>query len=242
MTTDVYQRLAQHLDDLPAGYPPTDSGVELRILRVLFTPEEAELAVHLTLLTEEARVIAHRAQIPVKEAAQRLEEMAKKGLVFDVHRENKAPVYMAAQFAVGIWEYQVNKLTPEFIEYFDEYLPVLADTALVVDTPQLRTIPVDESVDAQTEVMAYEQVEALIRQNKTITVAPCICRQEKGIVGEACDKPSETCLSFGIGAEYIQRTAGGRHISQDEALDLLSQANEAGLVLQPGNAKEPMFI
>ena len=48
MATDVYERLAQHLDDMPAGYPSTESGVEMRILRRLFTPEDAELTLHLT--------------------------------------------------------------------------------------------------------------------------------------------------------------------------------------------------
>jgi electron transport complex protein RnfB len=42
--TDVYKKLAKHLDNLPAGYPSTESGVELRILKRLFTPEEAEIA------------------------------------------------------------------------------------------------------------------------------------------------------------------------------------------------------
>ena len=44
MTQDIYQQLAQHLDNLPAGYPATESGVELRILQRLFKPAEAELA------------------------------------------------------------------------------------------------------------------------------------------------------------------------------------------------------
>ncbi len=39
MSLDIYRKLAQHLDDLPAGFPSTESGVELRILRRLFTPE-----------------------------------------------------------------------------------------------------------------------------------------------------------------------------------------------------------
>jgi hypothetical protein len=38
---DVYLKLAKHLDNLPAGFPATDSGVELRILKRLFTPQEA---------------------------------------------------------------------------------------------------------------------------------------------------------------------------------------------------------
>jgi hypothetical protein len=98
MATDVYERLAQHLDGLPGGFPRTESGVEIRILRRLFTPEFARLAVQLTLIPEEPRVIARRAKIPIEEATQRLEEMFKKGLLVGIHRKNKPPLYMAQQF------------------------------------------------------------------------------------------------------------------------------------------------
>ncbi len=33
---DIYRLLARHLDSLPAGFPPTENGVELKILRKLF--------------------------------------------------------------------------------------------------------------------------------------------------------------------------------------------------------------
>ena len=56
----IYNKLAQHLDNLPGGYPATESGIELRILKRLFTPEEAEIAVHLTLMPESAAAIAQR--------------------------------------------------------------------------------------------------------------------------------------------------------------------------------------
>jgi hypothetical protein len=69
MATDVYERLAQHLDDMPAGYPSTESGVEMRILRRLFTPEDAELTLYLTLIAEEPRVIARRAKLPAERRA-----------------------------------------------------------------------------------------------------------------------------------------------------------------------------
>jgi hypothetical protein len=58
--SDVYQRLAMHLDNLPASFPATDSGVELRILRRMFTPEEAEAALALRLVPESAADIANR--------------------------------------------------------------------------------------------------------------------------------------------------------------------------------------
>ncbi|MDH4007578.1 MAG: hypothetical protein OEU35_05915, partial [Desulfuromonadales bacterium] len=60
MSDQAYQKLAIHLDNLPGGFPATESGVEQRILRRLFTPEEAELAVHLELIEESPRVVAYR--------------------------------------------------------------------------------------------------------------------------------------------------------------------------------------
>ncbi|MCP4218381.1 MAG: 4Fe-4S ferredoxin, partial [bacterium] len=45
----IYKKLAEKLDGIPNGYPPTESGVELEILAKLFTPEEAEAACLLSL-------------------------------------------------------------------------------------------------------------------------------------------------------------------------------------------------
>jgi electron transport complex protein RnfB len=242
MVEDVYERLAKFLDDLPAGYPRTKSGVEMRILRRLFTPEEAELAQHLTLLAEEARVIARRARIPVGEATQRLQEMGKKGLVYVLYERGKPPQYMAAQMAVGFYEWQVNKLYPELVHDFEEYLPLWFDADLWQKAPQLRTIPVGESIDPHLETMLYEQAEALVRAQDRFCVAPCICRQEQAVAGTPCAKPLETCLSFGLAADFYIKNGWGRSISQDEALGLLKQAEDVGLVLQPGNARDAAFI
>ena len=40
----IYRDLQQHLDKGPVGYPATESGVDIRLLRHLFTPEEARIA------------------------------------------------------------------------------------------------------------------------------------------------------------------------------------------------------
>jgi electron transport complex protein RnfB len=89
LPADVYEKLADYLDSLPAGYRRTESGVELRILKQLFTPKDAELAMHLTLIPEKPVVIAYRAGISVEEAERRLYEMDKKGLIFSVQIRNK---------------------------------------------------------------------------------------------------------------------------------------------------------
>jgi Pyruvate/2-oxoacid:ferredoxin oxidoreductase delta subunit len=237
MAPDVYERLAQHLDNLPAGYPRTESGVEMRILQRLFTPQHAELALHLTLIPEEARVIAHRAKIPVEEAARRLEEMDNKGLIFSHHRKGKPRKYQAIHFFPGFWEGQVNKLDAELVQDFEAYLPSYGDLDVWRKAPQLRTIPVGESIEAHTEVLAYEQAEGLVRAQKTFAVLNCICRQEMHVLGQGCDHPLESCLAFGLLAKHGVHTGRARPISQEEALVILHRAEDEGRVLQPNNAK-----
>jgi ferredoxin len=241
MDQTAYQKLAQHLDRLPSGFPATEDGVELRILGHLFTPEQAELAVHLGLKLEPAQAIAQRAGLPVEEVAPRLAEMSRKGLIFSIETPDRPPVYMAAQFIIGIWEYNLNNLTPEFNRDMEAYMPHLSRTAFGV-LPQLRTIPVGKSLAAAPEVLAYESVENLIRGQEKILVAPCICRKEHQMKGGGCGKLLEACLVFGWGADYYERNGLGRRISQDEALAIMAKAEEEGLVAQPSNAQEIVNI
>ncbi len=242
MAQDVYAALARHLDRLPGGFPATESGVELRILRRLFTEEEATLALRLTLLPEEARVVARRAGLSVAEAATRLEGLARKGLAFSIERPGKPAKYMAAQYVVGIWEYHVNDLDPELIRDMNEYLPRVFDTEVWRKAPQLRTIPVGRSIPVTHPALPYEQADEILRAQKKILVAPCICRREHKMAGAGCDRPEEACLVFGLGAEYYERNGLGRMIELDEALAILRRAEQAGLVLQPGNAQRPLNI
>ena len=242
MTMDVYEKLSQHLDNLPAGFPRTESGVEMRILRRLFTPEEAELAMHLSLIEEDARVIARRAGLPYEETARRLAEMEKKGLIYALHKEGMPTRYQALGYVVGIYEFQVNRMDPELVKDFNEYNPEWFNLDVWKKAPQIRTIPVGESIDDRAEVLPYERAEELILGEEKFAVAPCICRQEKEIIGHGCGKPSETCLSFGSAANYYIHNGLGREINRDEALQILRLANETGLVLQPANAKKPVFI
>ena len=240
--TDVYQRLAQHLDRLPAGYPATESGVELRILQRLFSEEEAEIAIGLTMMPEPASGIAARLGKDAALLADSLEDMSRKGLIYRSSKGGQQH-YMAAQFVIGIWEYHLNDLDEGLIRDVNEYLPVLMkENWTQQETKQLRVVPVAHSVSAEIRTMPYEVAEEIIRSQSKIVVAPCICRREHEMVGKGCDKPMEVCLTFGGGAYYYEENGLGRTITQEEALETLRIGMDAGLVLQPGNAKKPTNI
>lgn len=242
MKPDVYERLAAHLDDLPGGFARTEGGVELRILRRLFTPEQAAIAVHLTVIPEEARVVARRARVPVSQAADQLDAMDRKGLVLRTQDPHGPPRYMALQFVVGFWEAQVNRLTRELVEDVLDYEPAVIQPDHWRKAPQMRTVPVQRSLQVTNEVMPYELAEQLVRKHSSLAVANCVCRQAMRTVGQGCDKPEETCLTLGTAAEYVVDSGRGRKIGLTETLEILDRADKTGLVLQPDNSKDPLFI
>jgi len=238
MTKDIYQKLAEHLDNMPGGFPSTESGVELRILRRLFTPEEARIALRLTLFPEEPARVAKSLHLPVDEMARKLEDMAKKGLIYRMQAKDGPAKYMAWQYVIGIWEFHVNSLDEGLVRDMQEYMPSLMNFENWKKVPQLRTIPINQTIPVEHAIMPYEMAEDLVRANKRILVAPCICRREKRIAGEGCDRPEETCLIFGDSADFYLKNGIGRLIDKEEALHILKEADRTGMVLQPSNSQK----
>ena len=236
MPEAIYKRLAHHLDSLPGGFPPTESGVELRILKKLFTPAEAEFAPYLTLIPEEPRVVALRAGISLSAAELRLEAMSRKGLIYRIDSKRGHPRYMAMHLVIGIYEFHVNDLDPDLVKDLEVYGPVLFKEAW--RKPQMRTVPVNASLDASLKVMTYENAEILIQDSQKAALSSCICRREQQLVGDGCDKPADSCLLFDDAASHWIRNGWGREIGKSQALQILKEADEAALVLQPTNARE----
>src|SRR5512133_589864 len=79
----LYRRLQQHLDRMPVPFPATESGVEIRILERLFSPEEAEVARALSAMPELPRTIRKRLgpDWDVTRLRAALDPMADRGLI-----------------------------------------------------------------------------------------------------------------------------------------------------------------
>ena len=238
----AYKKLAEHLDKLPGGFSSEDQAVDQRLLQNLFTIDEAELAVHLTLDRESAQVIAERAHLPIPETQQRLDEMSKKGLIFSTALEDGSMVYLAVPIVIGIYEFQINNLNKELIRDFAYYWRARGKMAGTETIPQIRTIPISESIPTQLEVFSYEQVNDLVESKDRFAVAPCICRRSAKMTRGGCDAPEESCLVFGEWADFYVRDGRGRAIERSEVYEILAKADAANLVLQPSNSKDPSFI
>jgi len=239
---DIYTQLALYLDSLPAGFPPTEDGVELKILEKLFSKEEAALTLHLSLLNEAAPIIAHKAGLPIDRTTNLLEGMVEKGLISGSYPEGAPPTYAVSQFVIGFYEGQVDRLDQEIVDLVEAYVPTYFEQGPWKQYPQVRTIPVNEAVPITSEVMPYLQAKAILESKTQIAVRNCVCRQEMEILGQGCGKPMETCLTFDGAALNTVQTGKGRLISKEEAFQILKDAQAAGLVLQPANSQNPIML
>jgi electron transport complex protein RnfB len=237
MPTDPYVKLQEFLDTFPLGFPKTASGIELRILKRLFTEEEARITVFLNPVPEEARRIAKRSGLGPEELEGKLEAMSKKGLVFRVRRGGKT-LYNAVPFMIGIYEYSVKKIDEELAGLFKEYYEaVYLDEMGASNVPGFKVIPLEDTIQANTTLVPFQKLKESIREARKIAVSDCICRKEARLTGKGCQHPIETCLSFGAAAEYYIENNLGREITAGEAIKIVEQADKAGLVHAGVNVK-----
>jgi ferredoxin len=241
MPKEVYRKLARRLDALPNGFPATESGVELRLLAKLFTPEEAALAATMRLTREQAEVIAARAGVDSDAAYRTLKQMARKGLI-RIKRGKGALLFGLMPFAVGFYEEQLPRMDQQLATLVEAYFQETGGTGITQHAPALqRVIPVEESIPFQLEIFPHERASKLLEDAKSWGVRDCICRVQKRLIGEGCDYPVESCLVFAPVEGAFDHSEVDRAISKEEALQILREAEEAGLIHSTGNYLGPHY-
>jgi Pyruvate/2-oxoacid:ferredoxin oxidoreductase delta subunit len=245
----AYLKLRQHLDSQAVGFPATRSAAELKILEHIFSPREAEIACCLSYRFEPLETIFSRAGHLVDSADElekHLDCIQKKGGV-ESKIKNGRIHYCNAPLVVGMYEFQLNRLTPGFINAFNEYTSdkKFGLEFLSTKLPQMRTIPIARSIHPEHNVSTYDEVMSLLQQaEEPFAIHECICRKKKSLQGHTCKVTDrkETCLSMGSMARMALKSEAGREISREEAIAFIELNQKEGLVLQPTNSEIVEFI
>jgi ferredoxin len=222
----IFESLASALDRLPNGYPRTESGVEILILKKIFSPEEAALAALLGRELESSESIAERAGVPAREARHILMRMAKRGLVW-AGKSGQGPAFRLAPFVVGIYEAQLEIMDHELAHLFEDYMAQGGAKGIMGPLPSLhRVVPAHGSVKSEW-ILPYDEVRSLLLGAQAFSVRDCICRREQDLLGKRfCSFPLRSCLTMSLTA----RPARPEDVSKEQALDVLDEAEEVGLV------------
>ncbi|MBW1707430.1 MAG: 4Fe-4S binding protein [Deltaproteobacteria bacterium] len=232
--TDLYEKLAKHLDQGVVGSPKAPS--LMKIIKVLFPLEEAEIAVKLPM---QGRTLSELKELFPKKADSLegiLKSMARRGTVFTSRRPGKERKYRLLPSVVGwaetpFWPGKetedTRKLSPLWLRYRDE---AYGRELVRGDMPLMRVIPVSRTLQDSREVLPFDALKPKIESATYRAVAHCPCRQMKKTVGEGCNHSLENCLHFGSMGRYMVEHGMAREINAEETLRILKEANGEGLV------------
>jgi Na+-translocating ferredoxin:NAD+ oxidoreductase subunit B len=237
MSDQVYHKLASVLDTLPNGFPATESGIEIKILKKIFTPEEADLACDLKLTPETPEQIAERTSRPLEELDKMLTSMWERGEIFGGESDG-VRTFKLLPWVVGIYEFQLKRMDREFAEMCREYSMHWGAEFLKYKPQIMQVIPVEKKIPVHQEALTHEQVSSIIDAARSFMVNECICKKTQGILDKPCDRPLEVCMAMDPKPDAFENNPwGGRIISKEEAYDVIRRSEELGLVHMTSNVE-----
>jgi len=246
---DAYRELQKHLDRMPVGFPATKTGVEINILKSIFTPEQARIAVRLDYKHKSVDQIFEtaREEVDSTETLTRiLDEIVTKGGISRRVRDGQKQYAVIPFVLWGMYEHQLKRLTPAFLGDAGQYMMGEFGLELATSTiPKMRVIPVEESVEIEHHVATYDELRRLIEgAGEHVAVQECFCRKASDLQGKHCQATDrrELCMTLGDLADLYVEEGWARRVTPAEALEIARKNEEEGLVLMPGNDQEPAFM
>jgi len=240
MAKDVFRKIQEQLDQYSIGFPATKSGVEIEILKELFSENDASLFSKMTGELETPQSVARRLDLPVEEITKDLERMAKKGLMYRI-RDAESVKYSAIPFIHGLLEFQALWMPKKLVSLTGKFIREKLKDNMAAGSG-MRVLPVQESVEFKHEVASYDDACEILKKEELIAVTDCSCRLQRKLFDRACDAPIEACIMVGPMAQYYIENKMGRQIFLDEALKIIDESHAAGLVTQTQSVTRPFMI
>ncbi len=254
---DLYEKLIKFYEFQLGEMPFRDEFY--RALKATFTPQDLQVFFLLPFMgnttPQKLEMKAERIGIDAVALEKTLRTFVPQGLVDTWVTPTKGRVYARA-LIISLLELQVRliedspmraactKIMNAFIEGAVDVLPTR--------TPYYRVLPVERTITGTSpkvsisleipipdprEVLPIDIVSEMVKKEELIAVSDCYCRATKRLVGEDCGHPLETCFYFNELAQTKLEAGYARKVDYDEAMRILYQAEEVGLIHNVSNCK-----
>ena len=228
----------------PIKFPISKKSLDL--IKMVYTPEQAAV---LSLFTKpffdqvSPKDLAKRAGKTKEEIKALLDPLTEKGVVMKLYG-----TYALLPIVPGLFEFYYissNDSQENLIkvgETFDELAEEgFLNELIASKTPFFRTLPsskpvektlaINESIEAQQEILPFEIVKDYVRMARNWAVVNCACRTHKALLGNPCERTHSTnCMALDVGADWVIERGWGKQLTYEGALDLLIQSEKEGLV------------
>ena len=269
---DVYERLADALDALPAGFTRTPSKLEIKLIKLVFTPEEALVAGTLSRKLETAAEIAERVSLPEDKVTVLLEGMIPRRMVradtlaletgvaglgkVEAKSGQKAEVvnvkkYRLQPFLVGWYESYLQEIKPEskeFARVYEQYVIEGGGEQIFSPRPGPQgVIPYRGSLKPEwLKREPHNDIDAHFQRHDRFLVIDCVCKKEKvAFQGHSCDFPIKRCGFVGMPPVV---PLSENVIGREEAIKLWNELDAIGNTVIEGfygftmGAEKPQFV
>lgn len=219
---DIYRELSKKL-------MMENSTVLPKIWRVICSEEEAKLVNRLPATLDQLVQESGEAASKMQDI---IDGLFHRGAVFEFVKDGTTFYRMprhVVQFHDSsiLWAEGPSEMLELWEEFEETEYPQLLEIATSLKLPSfMRVIPVNETIEAKSQVLAYEDAASMLKNAKSIAVVICPCRK----LMKRCDGPLEACIQMDRGADYALKRGTGRKIDYHEALAILKLSEEAGLV------------
>jgi len=240
---EIYEKFIEYVSN-PA-WEFTASEHKMPMVTSFLTPEEAEFLTGFPKKTASLDEIADLKDMDTDELIEKIKPLCKKGLIYEAINPDSVryqlwssgEMFLRAPYWGGRDEEPLKSTAPHTTKY---YIDGWFDQTRHVEVKGLRALPINETVEAGTEHLPYEDVLKRLGEWDYYSVSHCVCRERHRLDPDYVDSPfpSETCLHFGELGRYCVENGLGREITKEETLAILKQSADAGLVHGVANAQE----
>lgn len=219
----AYQKFAEKMMHKDSKWLP-------KILQAMINDDQARLLISLPGTVPD---LAKKLDRPAPQVESDLKDMFRKGLTFKKEKGSVTTWRAAAHLAQFhdasiLWPEATPKFYGLWKKYMEEEWPHLAKLiSKALPRPFTRVIPVQKSLDpGRAQVLGPEDVREMVKSASRVAVTKCTCR----LTMQGCDAPVEVCLQINKGADYTVERGSGREVTKEEALEIVDQTEEAGLI------------
>ncbi|MHA2245021.1 MAG: ATP-binding protein [Candidatus Hodarchaeales archaeon] len=228
---DPFEKLAKTLNKIPNGFTNTKDDIHLKVLKWIFTEDEADLASKMKLMGETLEELSSRLDIAIEGGlGDKLEKMVKKGQILGINTSTGRR-YALMPYIVGIYEEQLDRMDQEFAQIHEDYMEKHEENGLFdTEPPIFKVIPIKRVIKTELTIYPYEIAEVLIKRSKSWGVRECVCKKQQNLLGKPCSYPTTVCLVFSRRENTFDEDELSQSITKQEALKHLKDAEKAGLI------------
>ncbi len=245
MPSKVYRDLLEVLKGRGGPYAGHDIPEFFTLVETVFQPQEAEINNVLTRKPASVDEITAKTNRKKQEVMAILEGMAGKGLC-GITKSGGKVLYRGLPFMPGIFEFLFigsgESERERTIAHLIQAYKKAHDATLGVEKigfPLTRVITVSQKIKFGNKIHTYDQVMTYIDKYDAIGIGACYCRQAAKLRNEDLHgMPVGVCMWFGELAENITERLGGRRVNKEEAREIITSCEGAGLIHMSRNTSE----